>query len=96
MKKETCEEYNTLFKGIAEFPNDISYSEYSRGYSIFAFKFTPDLCNNSHFNDSASGKLTLNLKFKDNLKHPVTLITYMEFDNVLQLTKGRVPIVNPI
>ena len=95
-KGNYCEGYNTLFKGIAEFPNDINYSEYSRGYSLFAFKFTPDLCNNSHFNDSVSGKLTLNIKFKENLKQPVTLITYMEFDNVLQLTKGRVPIVNPI
>jgi len=95
-KGNYCEAYNTLFKSIAEFPNDISYSEYSRGNSIFAFKFTPDLCNNSHFNDSDSGKLTLKITFKENLRHPVTLIAYMEFDNVLQLTKGRVPIINPI
>ena len=41
--------YNTLFQGICEFPNDISMADYPKGYTIYAFNFSPDLCNHSHF-----------------------------------------------
>jgi len=88
--------YNTLYQGIAEYPNDISMSDYPRGFSLFAFNLTPDLCGMSHFHEAKTGGLSLHVKFTNETQMPIHAIFYLEFDNILQLTKARVPIVNSV
>lgn len=88
--------YNTLFQGIAEFPNDISYFEYANGNTLFAFNLSPDLCNSTHFNDLKDGSVELCVKFAEPTTTPIHAIIYMEFDNILQINKSRVAITNKV
>ncbi len=88
--------YNTLFQGIGEFPNDISMADYPRGYTIYAFNFSPDLCNHSHFHEVKTGSLSLSVKFAVETLVSIHAIFYLEFDNILQISKARIPIINAI
>ena len=86
------EAYNSLFSGIREQANAISISDYPNGYFIMAFDLTPDLCSSEHYNILKDGNLEIVLKFKndDDIKNTaVTLIVYLEFDNILEITKNR-------
>ena len=88
---DVIEAYNSLFTGIREAPNDISYNEYKNGNFIFAFDLTPDLCSSEHYNILKDGNLEIVLRF-NNLEVPqipITMITYLEFDNILEVTKSR-------
>jgi hypothetical protein len=95
-KGNYAQAYNTLFQGISEYPNDISYTEYANGYTFFAFNLTPDLCNLGHFNETKVAEVTCSLSFKNPVPVPVHAIFYLELDNVLQISKARVPIINPV
>jgi len=88
--------YNTLYQGICEFPNDISMADYPRGYTIYAFNFSPDLCNHSHFHEVKTGSLSLSVKFAVETPVSIHAIFYLEFDNILQISKARIPIINAI
>ena len=86
------EAYNSLFSGIREHPNAIDISEYPNGYFIVAFDLTPDLCSSEHYNILKDGNLEIVLRFKNDneIKNTaVTLIVYLEFDNILEITKNR-------
>ena len=92
---DVTEAYNTLFSGIREAPNDISYQDYKNGYFIFAFDLTPDLCSSEHYNILKDGNMEIVLKF-DNAafdankpNNALTMLTYLEFDNILEITKSR-------
>ena len=85
--------YFTLFEGIDK-PvfmngNDISRYDFAHGYSLFAFDISPDLCSGDHFNLLKTGVLSLELSFAKNLDHPVHLIVYLEFDNLIEITSSR-------
>jgi len=75
--------YNTLFgdtgKLFHDEGNDISRSEYSNGYVLYAFDLSPDLTDNEDFDLSKMGSVRLQAKFADALATPVTLIAYAEF-----------------
>ena len=99
-KNDITEAYSTLFSGIRETSNDISIDEYKSGYFIFAFNLTPDLCSEAHYNILRDGNLEIVLRFEkipvNGDKKPVTIdmITYLEFDNILEVTKSRNILVN--
>jgi len=85
--------YYTLFEGIDK-PvfmngNDISRNEYPYGYTLYAFDISPDLCSGDHFNLLKTGSLVLDLAFSKNLEQPVTLIVYMEYDNMIEIDSAR-------
>lgn len=85
--------YYSLFEGIDR-PvfangNDILRTDFPRGYAFYAFDISPDLCSSDHFNLLKKGNLNLNLVFSENLKNPVTLLVYMEFDNMIEITNTR-------
>lgn len=85
--------YYSLFEGIDR-PvfvngNDILRTDYPIGYTLYAFDISPDLCSSDHFNLLKKGNLTINLVFAENLPSPVTLIVYMEFDNMIEITNTR-------
>ena len=87
---DIIEAYNSLFSGIREAPNDITYQDYKNGYFIFAFDLTPDLCSSEHYNILKDGNMEIALKFNNTSTNgAITMITYLEFDNVLEITKSR-------
>jgi hypothetical protein len=93
--KNYTQAYNTLFQGINEMPNDISYHEYANGSTLFAFDLTPDMCNMEHFSLYKDGSLDLEFTFDkvpENIS--VTAIIYCEFDKVLELNKYRKPLID--
>jgi len=85
--------YNTLFSGTGKLNRDegiqISRDEYDKGYTLYAFDLTADLAEDDHFSLVKQGNLRLALKFANPLPHTVTVITYAEFDNVIELDRDR-------
>lgn len=81
--------YNTLFEGVAEASNDITYAEYKNGYTLYAFNLTPDLCNAEHFNLIKEGSLDIELNFNPTVNVSVTAVFYLEFDNIIEINKYR-------
>jgi hypothetical protein len=92
-KNQYIRGYNTLFEGIDK-PvyangNYISRQDYPNGYALFAYDMSPDLCSGDHFNLIQTGKLCINMVFTKGLTTPVTLITLLEFDNMIEISETR-------
>lgn len=92
-KQKSLRGYYTLFEGIDRpvflHGNNITRKEYNKGYTLFAFDISPDLCSGDHFNLLKSGSLNLELSFAENLSQPVHLIVYMEYDNMIEINSAR-------
>jgi hypothetical protein len=69
--------------------NDISRSDYSNGYALYAYDLTPDLGEDDHLNLMRQGSVRLDLKFGEALAHTVTAVAYAEFDNVIEIDRNR-------
>ena len=80
--------YNTLFKNIREAPNDISYEDFNKSYTIYAFDLTPDFCTEEHYSILKDESLDQDVTCSS-FKESYTSIFYLEFDNVIQITKER-------
>ena len=86
------EAYSTLFQGIKDAPNDISYKEdYKHGSFIVAFNLAADLCSNlTHVNPLTSGSITLDIYLKEAISTQMMAIIYAEYDNLIQINKTSV------
>ena len=75
--------------------NLIDRSDFSRGYTLFPFDFSPDLCNGGHFHLGQGGRLELDLSWRKPLPSGITVIVYSTFDQVIAInpTTG-IPNVN--
>ncbi|CAF1054497.1 unnamed protein product, partial [Brachionus calyciflorus] len=67
--------------------NDISREDYPKGYSLFAFDLTPDLCSCDQFYVIKTGNLDVGLTFADSLDDSIVVIFYLEYDNLLEINK---------
>jgi len=56
---------------------------------LYFFDLAADLAEDDHFSLVKLGKLYLALKFANPLLHTVTVITYADFDNVIELDRDR-------
>ncbi|KAL6419457.1 hypothetical protein ACFW04_011395 [Cataglyphis niger] len=76
--------------------NSISRDDYSKGYTLFAFDFTPDISANyaGHWNLVKHGSLRLEMRFEKALSETVNCIIYAEFDNVIEIDSSRQVIVD--
>jgi hypothetical protein len=83
------EGYQTLFKNIKESPNDILYEDFKNGYALFAFDLTPDLCSSDHYSLLKDGQLDLDITIGEFSTNALILIAYMEYDNIIEITKDR-------
>jgi len=83
------EGYQSLFKNIREFGNGINPKLYKGGCSLFAFDLTPDLCSSEHYSLIKDGSLDLDVQMKNAFQDSVTFIFYLEFDNIIEITKER-------
>lgn len=92
-QNQYAQAYNSLFQGALGYSKNITYDDYANGYTIYSFNLLPDLCSMNHFNTLKSGEITLSVKF---LKTTLNIhaIFYLEFDNILEITKSRVAITN--
>ena len=83
--------YFTIYEGIdkPELGNNISREEYPKGYTLFAFDLSPDLCTGEHINIQNSGQIDIQLSFSKTFSDPILLIAYLEFDKIIYLNKLR-------
>jgi len=85
--------YNTIFAGTGKLSADeglfITRDEYANGYSLYAFDLTADLGEDDHFSLVRQGSVRLALKFSQALEATVTVITYAEFENVIEIDRNR-------
>jgi len=85
--------FNTLFSGTGKLfrdeENSLSRGYINNGYALYVFDLTPDLGEDDHFNLSKQGSVRLVLKFAEPLAHPVTVIAYAEFENVIEIDRNR-------
>ena len=88
------EAYSTLFSGSGKWNyntgNDITREDFPRGYAIYAFDLTADMCGSSpHFNVVQRGNLALDIKFSTAPGAAVSLVCYGEFENLIQIDSER-------
>jgi hypothetical protein len=69
--------------------NGISRTDFSNGYALYAYDLTPDLGEDDHVNLTRQGTVRLNLKFGAALTQAVTVVTYAEFDNLIEIDRNR-------
>ncbi len=84
----SVEAYDTLYNTLAS--NDISLEDYNNGYFLLSFNLTPDYCNSFHYNSTKTGSLDAVVKFKSSCPDSLTLLSYLEFDNVMRISKTGV------
>ncbi len=88
-KGKYMEAYNTLFTNIKGTECGITYTDFAGGNTVYAFDLTPDLCNMGHYNVMKNGSLNLSLKVEEALPKSITIMTYMEFDNMIEIDSKR-------
>ena len=86
--------YSSLFTSTGQIyqdeGNDLSLSDYSRGYTLYAFDLTPDLAQSGgYFNLVKSGNVRLEMRFNTALPETVNVIVYCEFENIIQIDRSR-------
>ena len=86
--------YLSLFKNIRESSNAISYEDYKNGNVFYAFDLSPDLCSAEHFNLLKDGALELDVNMDKALATSYTFLFYLEFDNIIEITKERQVLVD--
>ena len=65
---------------------------WAKGYTLYCFNFNSDFRNTStsdYISLTKDGFLGIELRFRQNLINPLKLITYAEFDNVIEIDESR-------
>ncbi len=104
-KENFIQAYDTLFSGTGKMNYntglDISRKDYPKGYTLYAFDLTPDMCGASpYFNVVQRGSLTVDITFADapvNQTFPagvtaptaIAMVCYGDFENVIQIDSER-------
>ena len=69
--------------------NDITKEDFVGGYALFSFDLSPHKCYGDHFNVIKKGNLRIKLSFREAVSTVLTLFVYMEYDNMMEITKNR-------
>ena len=105
-KENFIQAYNTLFSGTGKMNYntglDISREDYPKGYTLYAFDLTPDMCGASpYFNAVQRGSLTVDITFADapstqtgssvggTAPTAIAMVCYGDFENVIQIDSER-------
>ncbi len=70
--------------------NQISLEEFKNSLCLFAFDNTPDLCGGEGLHLIRHSTTTLDLSFRTALERTISVITYTEFDDLIEIDKTRV------
>jgi hypothetical protein len=68
--------------------NGISRTDFSNGYALYAYDLTPDLVEDDHVNLTRQGTVRLNLKFGAALAQTITVVAYLEFENLIEIDRN--------
>jgi hypothetical protein len=90
--------YHHMFANTARYRNDrsnvISMDMFKAGYTLFPFDLTPDKCGQEHIHEGRKGTLSLHLEWSTGLANPITIFTYLAYDQLMRIDKfGRVECV---
>ena len=92
-RNKSVRSYLSLYSGTGMLYQDesqgIDREEYAKGYTLFAFDLTPDLNDGNYFNLVKQGNLRLELHFAKPLPDTINVITYAEFDNIVEVDRSR-------
>lgn len=85
--------YETLYRGLNNLDGEkssiIKRVDWNKGYSLFAFDLTPDMDADDHYALIKHGNLRLEVQFSDPLAHPINVLVYAEFDNIVEITADK-------
>ncbi|GFQ65920.1 uncharacterized protein F54H12.2 [Trichonephila clavata] len=86
--------YLSLFTDLNRFHNsqniNITYGEYSKGYTLYAIDLTPDMAaGKTHMSINRTGNIAIDIKFAVPLPETVSLIVYAEYRNTIEIDKAR-------
>ena len=73
----------------------ITYEDFMDGYTLFPLDLTPDRERDGRrVNLIKAGQLRVELSFAEALAHTTTVLLYMVYDNVVELTRDRHPVTD--
>ena len=84
--------YHALFSGIdkcLDRGNNISKTDYGKGYTIFTFNLSPDSDIGNHFSLLKTGSLRFSAHFSKAVSKTTQLLIFGEFDSVIELDRLR-------
>lgn len=98
-KKEAVREYLGLHTETGMYEGsrscDISYDEFLDGYTLYPLDLTPDRSRDGcRVNLIKAGQLRVELSFAKALAATTTVLLYLVYDNVIELTRDRHPITD--
>ncbi|GFT66045.1 uncharacterized protein F54H12.2 [Trichonephila clavipes] len=69
----------------------LSRTEFPKGYALYLFDLSPDLCDGEHFNLIKHSNLRIELKFNiyKVLEQTISLIVFAEFESLIEINKTR-------
>eukprot|EP00057_Strongylocentrotus_purpuratus_P015148 XP_011669622.1 PREDICTED: uncharacterized protein F54H12.2-like [Strongylocentrotus purpuratus] len=90
--------YQTLYSGINSMfhdkGNQITRTDYDKGYTLYAFDMTPDLSTGDCFNLRKHGNVRLEMQFARALPETVNVMVYAEYESVIEIDRNRNVIVD--
>ncbi|XP_078603482.1 uncharacterized protein F54H12.2-like [Branchiostoma floridae x Branchiostoma japonicum] len=83
--------FGTTGKQGQDSGNQIARSDYDKGFTVWCYDLSPDLCGlgGDHFNIIRQGNLRLELHFAQALDQTVVAVVLAEFDNLLEIDRQR-------
>lgn len=83
--------YLSLIQGTGKLYDDqgfaITPEQYNHGYALYGFDLTSDWGACGNFDLVEEGKLSLEVKLKNASTKSITMVVYLEFDNVYEIDK---------
>ena len=84
----SCRAFHHLFMNTGSWRVNkgtcIGPNSFMNGNTVFPFDLSPDLCNGHHLHESETGSLSLDLSWKTALTHPVTILIYRSYNDILR------------
>ena len=85
--------YMGLFNGTGkdnrDEGNDIDRQDFANGYALYAFDLSPALTDSESFSLARQGTVRVDLTFAEALPNTVTVVTYAEFENIIEIDRNR-------
>ena len=70
--------------------NGITPTDFKNGNTLFWFDLSPQMdCSKHALELIKSGNLRIDLRFDQALPHTISVVCYSEFDNLLEIDRGR-------
>ncbi len=63
--------------------------DYKHGFTLFAFNLLPDQSEGANFNLQEEGTLSLDIRLGKGVDESITIICYLEYDNIMEIDKDR-------